>query len=127
MDFGSILDDFNGFEIVFFSARWNTAIGGPEKKRNPVTAGSQRPLGGEAELTQQSLGRAVAGAAVLLPAIAGTQRPLECHHRQNQRPLRSGDGWGARFQLLTGRWDTALVGFSKSIEISCPEVGFHPL
>ncbi|KAH6837368.1 basic helix-loop-helix DNA-binding superfamily protein [Perilla frutescens var. hirtella] len=29
MDFGSILDDFNGFEIVFSNARWNTAIGGP--------------------------------------------------------------------------------------------------
>ncbi|KAH6777082.1 hypothetical protein C2S51_008394 [Perilla frutescens var. frutescens] len=66
-------------------------------------------------------------AAALLLATAGTQRPLECHHRQSQRPLGSGDGWGARFQLLIGCWDTALTGFFKSIEISCPEVGFHPL
>ncbi|KAH6784558.1 hypothetical protein C2S52_009517 [Perilla frutescens var. hirtella] len=64
--------------------------------------------------------------AALILTVAGTQRPLECHHRQGQRPLGSGDGWGARFQLLTGRWDTALAGFSKSIEISCLEVGFHP-
>ncbi|KAH6801227.1 hypothetical protein C2S52_001691 [Perilla frutescens var. hirtella] len=100
MDFGLILDDFNGFEIVFYSARWNTTIGGPGKKWNPATAGSQPPC---------------------------SQRPLECHHRQSQRPLGAGDGWGARFQFLTGRWDTALAGFSKSIEISCVEVGFHPL
>ncbi|KAH6786926.1 hypothetical protein C2S52_006478 [Perilla frutescens var. hirtella] len=106
MDFGPILDDFNGFQILLASARWNTAIGGPGKKsgRNGRWA-----------------------AAALLPATVGTQRPLECHHQQSQRLLGSGDGWGARFQLLTGRWDTAHGGFSKSIEISCPEVGFHPL
>ncbi|KAH6772431.1 hypothetical protein C2S51_010835 [Perilla frutescens var. frutescens] len=65
--------------------------------------------------------------AALLPATVGTQRPLECHHRQSQRSQGSGDGWGARFQLLTGRWNTALAGFSKSIEISCPNVVFRPL
>ncbi|KAH6815699.1 homogentisate 1 [Perilla frutescens var. frutescens] len=46
---------------------------------------------------------------------------------QSQWPLGSADGWGARFQLLTGRWDTARAGFFKSIKISCLEVGFHPL
>ncbi|KAH6798885.1 Protein kinase superfamily protein [Perilla frutescens var. frutescens] len=46
MDLGPISDDFNGFEILVSSARWNTAIGGsqPRTKLNPATAGSKRPL-----------------------------------------------------------------------------------
>ncbi|KAH6756659.1 Single hybrid motif superfamily protein [Perilla frutescens var. hirtella] len=92
MDFGSILDDFNGFEIIFSSARWNTAIGGPGKKRNPATAGSQRPLGGEAELTQRSL------------------EPRSC----SQRPLAPSGRWSAIIGKASGRWGQYLWQLFRS-------------
>ncbi|KAH6837547.1 hypothetical protein C2S53_009854 [Perilla frutescens var. hirtella] len=94
-----------------------SALNGTQRSVDPEKNRTERPLEAsgrwEGEDIYSRLGQA--------------QRPLECHHRQSQRPLGSGDGWGARFQLLTGRWDTALAGFFKFIKISCPEVGFHPL
>ncbi|KAH6784784.1 plastid transcriptionally active 17 [Perilla frutescens var. hirtella] len=38
MDFGPILNDFDEFQILLASARWNITIGGTGKKLNPATA-----------------------------------------------------------------------------------------
>ncbi|KAH6833919.1 copper/zinc superoxide dismutase 1 [Perilla frutescens var. hirtella] len=248
MDFGPISDYFNGFEILVFSARWNTAIARPQKNRTqrpleasgrweggrllPATAGPQRPLEPRtmrvveeqlqfqlkeqkdslvavtdalsvdpsyAELlsvrplrllTHETMAKAVAvlsssegvkgtvyftqegdgpttitgnvsgfkpglhgfhvhalgdttngcmstgnflASKYMLPALVQdqnvdcSQRPLEYHRRLLQRPLGSVTRWDTRVQLLSGRCTAPRAGFFKSIKISCPEVGFHPL